>query len=221
MEDLLARYLDGDLDEAGAAELLRRSREDPTLARELREYESLLEAAERLGPERAPDGFAGRVLDAVTSEHAAPRRTGFSRTMWLAAAAGLAIGVLVGGWASGLPSPVPGPGASSEPAGLALLPAPPAVEPGVEFHRAVWLVYAPSRPDVHTVAVAGSFNGWDPDATPMIRKDGRWSVLLVLPPGDHEYMIVEDGTRWVTDPFAPRTRRDGFGGVNGLLDVRS
>ena len=75
MEDLLARYLDGDLDEAGAAELLRRSREDPALAQEMREYESLLEAAERLGPERAPDGLADRVLDAVTSTHAVPPRS--------------------------------------------------------------------------------------------------------------------------------------------------
>ena len=52
--------------------------------------------------------------------------------MWLAAAAGLAIGVLVGGWASGLPAPLPGADASPEPAGLALLPEPPAVE------RALW-----------------------------------------------------------------------------------
>jgi hypothetical protein len=32
-------------------------------------------------------------------------------------------------------------------------------------------------------------------------------------------MFIEDDTRWVTDPRAPLTRDDGFGGRNAVLDV--
>jgi hypothetical protein len=86
---------------------------------------------------------------------------------------------------------------------------------------AVRLSYAGSRPDLETVSVAGSFNGWDPTTAPMVRENGNWTILLVLPPGSHEYMFVENGDNWVTDPQAPGTRQDGFGGANGLLEVRS
>jgi hypothetical protein len=95
----------------------------------------------------------------------------------------------------------------------------PADEPGVEYLRAVRLAYAASGPDVRSVAVAGSFNGWNPRTAPLRRDGDVWTILLVLPPGSHEYMFIEDGARWITDPIAPRTRKDGFGGSNGLLDV--
>ena len=42
---------------------------------------------------------------------------------------------------------------------------------------------------------------------------------LVLPPDSYEYMFVEDGERWVTDPLAPQTRDDGFGRMNAVLDL--
>jgi hypothetical protein len=34
-------------------------------------------------------------------------------------------------------------------------------------------------------------------------------------------MVIEDGEHWLTDPSAPETRDDGFGGINGLLELRS
>jgi len=222
MEDLLARYLDGDLDDAGASELLRESRRDPELARELREYEALLEAAERVERPSAPAGLVERVMESLErSDRATAKRVaGNRRTQWLGAAAGLVVGLLIGGASMIRREPAPVLGAGAAPA-VAIAGQEEPAGPGVEYYRAVRLVYAPSRPDVKSVAVAGSFNGWDPGSTPMVRRDGTWEIVLVLPPGDHEYMIVEDGERWLTDPLAPRNRQDGFGGVNGLLDVRS
>ena len=57
-----------------------------------------------------------------------------------------------------------------------------------------------SDPSVETVAIAGSFNNWRPEATPMVSLgNGRWLKELVLPPGHYEYLLVADG-RWLPDP---------------------
>ncbi len=85
--------------------------------------------------------------------------------------------------------------------------------------RYVRLAYVPTDPSVEKVTVVGSFNNWDPDATPLRRQDGVWSTILVLAPGSYEYMFFENGARWVTDPLAVQTRDDGFGGANAVLDV--
>jgi Glycogen recognition site of AMP-activated protein kinase len=68
------------------------------------------------------------------------------------------------------------------------------------------------------VAVAGDFNGWDPQGTPLLDQDGRGSFAgtVRLAPGAHEYMFVVDG-EWVTDPAAAERRPDGFGRDNAVL----
>jgi 1,4-alpha-glucan branching enzyme len=45
-----------------------------------------------------------------------------------------------------------------------------------------------------SVFLAGTFNGWNPRATPM-RKYGdcEWRAALELPPGRYEYKFVVDG----------------------------
>jgi anti-sigma factor RsiW len=91
-----------------------------------------------------------------------------------------------------------------------------AAESGLRYVR---LAYVPTDPSVEKVTVVGSFNNWDPDATPLRRQDGVWSTILVLAPGSYEYMFFENGARWVTDPLAVQTRDDGFGGANAVLDV--
>jgi hypothetical protein len=68
------------------------------------------------------------------------------------------------------------------------------------------------------VAVAGSFNDWDPSSLPLVDVDqnGVFVRTVSLPPGTHEYMFVVDG-EWVTDPAASERRPDGFGRQNSLL----
>jgi len=67
------------------------------------------------------------------------------------------------------------------------------------------------------VCVAGSFNGWKPEQTPLSPTgDGRWVGDLTVPPGRHEYLFVVDG-RWVTDPNAKETVENPFGGKNSVL----
>jgi hypothetical protein len=53
----------------------------------------------------------------------------------------------------------------------------------------------------------------------MERTGDVWTAQLVLPPGTYEYMFVENGENWVTDPLALQTRDDGFGRKNAVLDV--
>jgi len=56
-------------------------------------------------------------------------------------------------------------------------------------------------PDAQSVFVAGTFNDWQPDATPMVRDDeGEWETSLPLSPGRYEYKFVVEGKDWVTDP---------------------
>ena len=68
------------------------------------------------------------------------------------------------------------------------------------------------------VAVAGDFNGWDPQGTTLENQDGQGNFVgtVRLPPGAHEYMFVVDG-KWVTDPAASELRPDGFGRTNAVL----
>jgi len=69
----------------------------------------------------------------------------------------------------------------------------------------------------HKVAVAGDFNSWDPDGTPLVQDgQGRFAASVRLPPGAHEYMFIVDG-EWVTDPAASERRPDGFGRDNAVL----
>ena len=69
-----------------------------------------------------------------------------------------------------------------------------------------------------SVAVAGSFNGWDPTVTPMRKVEGAWHVKVGLPRGRHEYRFVVDG-QWMADPGARESVPNPFGSVNSVLNV--
>ena len=76
-----------------------------------------------------------------------------------------------------------------------------------------------SQPTATAVAIAGTFNEWRPEATPMINMgQGRWLKELALPPGTYEYLFVVDG-RWLPDPLAQTTTPNPFGGVNSVVTV--
>jgi hypothetical protein len=75
------------------------------------------------------------------------------------------------------------------------------------------------KPGAKTVCVAGSFNEWKPEKTPLVPKgNGRWVGDLAVKPGRHEYLFVVDG-QWVPDPNAKETVANPFGGQNSVLIV--
>jgi hypothetical protein len=75
-------------------------------------------------------------------------------------------------------------------------------------------------PEAQQVTLAGTFNRWDPAATPLVRtgSPGVWAATLTLPAGQHQYAFVVDGARWVADPGAPAVD-DGFGQRNSVLSL--
>lgn len=75
------------------------------------------------------------------------------------------------------------------------------------------------HPSATTVCVAGSFNDWRTEATPMIPLGGgRWRKELTLPPGTFEYCLVVDGV-WMPDPSAIERVPNPYGGQNSVLKV--
>ena len=76
-----------------------------------------------------------------------------------------------------------------------------------------------TSPTAESVFIAGTFNEWRQNATPMIPlQPGRWAKDLTLAPGAYEYRLVVDG-QWVTDPLARQTVPNPFGTDNAVLQV--
>ena len=77
-------------------------------------------------------------------------------------------------------------------------------------------------PGVKQVNLVGSFNGWGKDAMPMKIMDssGVWLVDVPLKEGEHTFMYLIDGTRWITPPLAEDFVTDSFGHLNGVVIVR-
>jgi len=75
----------------------------------------------------------------------------------------------------------------------------------------------------HTVAIAGDFNGWNPQTNVLEdpEGDGIWTGTLNLEPGKYEYMFVMDGEEWFPDPNALRYVKDGFGNKNAILEINN
>lgn len=76
-----------------------------------------------------------------------------------------------------------------------------------------------TTPQAQEVFVAGSFNDWNPGATPLnyIGHD-CWVKEISLPPGRYEYQFVVDG-RWMQDRAAEETVDNPFGGLNSVVRV--
>lgn len=88
--------------------------------------------------------------------------------------------------------------------------------PALEEQEIVLSLLAPEATDV---TVAGDFNGWRPDATPLKNTGvGKWVVRLMLRSGQYEYRFVVDG-RWGEDPQAARRVANPFGEFNSVLVV--
>ncbi len=83
----------------------------------------------------------------------------------------------------------------------------------------VTLKFTPLSP-AQSVAVAGTFNGWNKTASPLTQSaDGKtWTITLNLPPDVYQYKFVVNTDTWLPDPAAPKSD-DGNGNTNSLLTV--
>ena len=237
MKNLIDKYLDGELSEEEATTLLEVIARDPELETELRAYEEMLSLAAGEPPDDPSAGFTVAVMDRIaagvgrpvarSTQSQKPARRPYGRTwrLGLAWAAALVLMFAIGRMTAGNGFE-PGAGSGAGPAvtstsrtvsgGDVQMAGAPSL---AERPRLIRLVYVPRDPDVIQVAIAGTFNGWNPEGITMERAGDVWTAQLILPPGTYEYMFIENGENWVTDPLALQTRDDGFGRKNAVLDV--
>jgi len=82
------------------------------------------------------------------------------------------------------------------------------------------IVFTLERNNCGSVDLIGSFNNWDPEATPMKEvKEGLWRGSMILSPGKYSYKFLIDKKIRITDPSSTRLEPDGFGGSNSVLVV--
>ncbi len=70
------------------------------------------------------------------------------------------------------------------------------------------------------VFVAGTFNNWNPDATPLMDQagNGHYKGALHVPQGTHEYKFVVNGV-WLSDPKCVDCVPNGYGSMNSVIHV--
>lgn len=88
--------------------------------------------------------------------------------------------------------------------------------PALEEQEVILTLLVPEARDVH---VAGEFNHWSHEATPLRNTDlGEWCVSLMLRSGRYEYRFVVDG-QWIDDPESVERVANPYGGFNSVLIV--
>jgi hypothetical protein len=93
-----------------------------------------------------------------------------------------------------------------------------APRPAGEVPARVFVQFRLEAPGAGTVAVAGTFTGWEGGVELHEASPGIWTATVPLEPGVHDYVFVVDGERWIPDP-AGYPVDDGFGGTSSRLFV--
>jgi len=75
-------------------------------------------------------------------------------------------------------------------------------------------------PRADSVFVAGDFNNWQGDKTPLqkLGDNGMWQIKLPLASGRYRYRLVVDG-QWQQDPYNEKTELNPFGELNSVLEI--
>jgi hypothetical protein len=89
---------------------------------------------------------------------------------------------------------------------------------GAEAAPRVFVHFSVQADGATTVALAGSFTGWEPRYELAERRPGVWSITIPVEHGVHDYAFLVDGEQWLADPGAAAVD-DGFGGVNSRLTL--
>lgn len=210
MNDRIHQYLDGDL----PLEALTADERERAAALE----DALLGVSASLRAAPVPD-LSGRVMAALPEPARPAPVPAWRRALaWAWAPRPLTIslrpayGFAAAGLALALVARIPGEGtipvAPDVPAtAVAEAPAPP-----------VYVQFRLDAGGARSVALAGSFTGWQPSVALHETEPGVWTALVPLHPGVHDYAFVVDGQRWVADPHAPQID-DSFGGTNSRISL--
>jgi chromosome partitioning protein len=82
------------------------------------------------------------------------------------------------------------------------------------------VVFVTLYPRAQSVQLAGDFNSWQPEQTPMhkVGESGVWQTKMELPAGRYRYRLVVDG-QWQQDPYNGTTELNPFGGLNSVVEI--
>ncbi len=83
------------------------------------------------------------------------------------------------------------------------------------------IVFVTLYPRAQNVQIAGDFNNWQPQETPMqkVGDSGVWQTQLKLPVGRYRYRLVVDG-QWQQDPYNELTEQNPFGEYNSVVEMK-
>jgi chromosome partitioning protein len=83
------------------------------------------------------------------------------------------------------------------------------------------IVFVTLYPRAENVQVAGDFNNWQPENTPMekVSENGVWQTEVKLPVGRYRYRLVVDG-QWQQDPYNEVTELNPFGELNSVIEIK-
>jgi chromosome partitioning protein len=83
------------------------------------------------------------------------------------------------------------------------------------------IVFVTLYPRAKDVKIAGDFNNWQPQETPMqkVGDSGVWQTQLKLPAGRYRYRLVVDG-QWQQDPYNELTELNPFGDYNSVVEIK-
>lgn len=97
------------------------------------------------------------------------------------------------------------------------------LDPLKDAHPLVDVAFAlPGYEEAQRVNVAGEFNDWSPNATPMQFRSGLWRAIVALEPDrDYRYRFLVNGEQWVDDPFTNSRVPNGFGGNDCVVHARA
>ncbi|MHC5061547.1 MAG: AAA family ATPase [Planctomycetota bacterium] len=82
------------------------------------------------------------------------------------------------------------------------------------------MLFTTLYPRASKVQIAGDFNNWQPESTPLqkVGEKGVWQIKLPMTKGKHQYRLVVDG-QWQQDPYNEYTEMNPYGECNSVLEV--
>jgi chromosome partitioning protein len=83
------------------------------------------------------------------------------------------------------------------------------------------LLFVQPASTARRVQIAGDFNDWDPQRTPLTRDSqlGVWQTLIHVPPGRYRYRVVIDG-QWVQDPYNQTVEANPYGELDNVVEIQ-
>lgn len=231
-EELLRKFLDGELSEEEEQKALHLIADDPEM-REMFRFERKVRAAavemDSIEPTEVPSGFTDQVMHKIEQAQTEPDQTTVIQTikewiqsLWIPKTInirpvyGMAMGVVLL-----IAVTIPfyaGSGPQVEELNNTTEGTVQQASSNVEKEQ-VWVRFVYIDENAESIEVAGDFNGWEPIALDKQEVNGEqvWTGLVSMDRGEHRYMFVKDGEKWLTDPMAPVQREDGFGNKNAVI----